>query len=372
MAVKARLTIIEADSGGHRLWYVRLLILRWLEAGGQSPVHLITSTKVPSSLEWDVHLADLQTQLEVSTPSLLPPWRSRWLVFASGTRPHRVVIPDGDRWLPAVAGLPVPPPTSILVTRPLGVARQRNALRRTGKTSAAALAGRRRDVTLFSLDLLEAPGPGSSLPDPVEISDAPDRHTSRMTLGLSDVAAVNLLIGAIDERKGVTDVINAWKQVRNPASRLALVGHVQGALAQDLRTLSMSDDRVLLVDEYVPSSQFDRWVSAADRVLALYHNEGSSGVALKSWALGVPVVAFAGSYLQQGLSGLGARVIPVSKSDTVDELKAILAAAPEPAPASAVPRNVLLRRNRAFTDSLLGFAPGDPSRSWDTRWERPR
>lgn len=359
-----RIAIIEADGGGHRLWYVKLLASAWLATSQEASVNLIVTNSVIESLEFHVHLADVREHIETTTLGFSRSWRTRWLSRAMTGHPHRLVIPDGDRWLPALALRPRLLPTSLLITRPVGLSKQRNLLRQGGKAAAASLASHRGELSIHNLEMLESPSAKfpSTVPDPVEMHWQGGRQSARAALGLSQTSTLNLLIGAIDDRKGVREVIRAWNLTRQHSEiRLAVVGQAEGLIAQQLRHLANSDPRFLFVDQYLSNEAFDQWITAADRVLTLYHNVGSSGVALKCWALDVPVVVFAGSHLDKTLNSLRAKVIPVAGNNPEAHLAAVLALPANERNRYPVGQEELQSRTNKFVEVLLGIGPESAS-----------
>lgn len=158
-------------------------------------------------------------------------------------------------------------------------------------------------------------------------------------------------------------LLSAWEVVDSPQARLALVGRLEEDIRCHVMEIAARDPRVTVVDRYVSDSEIDRWVSAADRIVALYDNVGSSGIALRAWAEGKPLLVWAGGSLQASLASLGATHRPIPQENWLAILSAELSA-PRSSDYEAAPRvsaDILRKRTRCFSQGLIGSA-GDARR----------
>jgi glycosyltransferase involved in cell wall biosynthesis len=120
---------------------------------------------------------------------------------------------------------------------------------------------------------------------------ARSRQDVRRSLGLSEDDIVTLFIGVLIPRKGIADLVTAWKTVpQNPRNKLLLLakpvdGHETALVAQ----LVKEDPRVVHIEkvlyEYVPE-----YIRASDIFLFPTHHEGFGIVVGEAMGCGLPVI----------------------------------------------------------------------------------
>ena len=137
------------------------------------------------------------------------------------------------------------------------------------------------------------------IPNPLDLSvwDGVERDAARKTLGVPATARVAVWHGQVQiHRKGLDDLLDAWRLVRRQLSgvdlRLVLVG--DGEDRDELRRRSTADglEGVRLVDDWVEDrSRLVALLSAADVYVFPSRHEGLPVAPAEAMACGLPVVA---------------------------------------------------------------------------------
>lgn len=115
------------------------------------------------------------------------------------------------------------------------------------------------------------------------------RAEARRQLGL-DEQPICLMIGAVQDYKGIEEAIAYWRQSR-PAALLAIVGMPSSdAYADELRRLAGDDSRICFHLNWVSDDDFGLWLAAANCVLFNYRRVLTSGGATAARSAGVPIL----------------------------------------------------------------------------------
>lgn len=162
-------------------------------------------------------------------------------------------------------------------------------------------------TTLFCLDPIAVPALKQRqarpkivhLPDPVEyVPPQPQDHTLRQELGIEADRTVFLLFGAIDERKGIYQVLDAIERLSPDWTRhlcLLMVGEskIQQQLETRITEVTTSQP-VQIIRNYQFVSEEEVWTHfrISDVVLATYQKHvGMSGILLLAAATQKPVLS---------------------------------------------------------------------------------
>jgi glycosyltransferase involved in cell wall biosynthesis len=126
----------------------------------------------------------------------------------------------------------------------------------------------------------------------LEAREPVGRDTSRARIGLSNTSErLFLVIGMLGPGKHVDTIVRAWLSRPPDGGVLLLVGETESMTAEWLRdSLGASGSSIRWVNRRVSDEEFDDYIEAADFVFALYRYSASSGVVLRSLALGTPVL----------------------------------------------------------------------------------
>jgi hypothetical protein len=323
-------SIIETLGSGHRLWYVSLLLHEATNRGEE--VTVFTRPDIPDTEAWKVHMG------EDSRASIVRTARTSTGVLreAAMEKTSRVIIPDGDRWLTSLAIYSLRYGRSLrgalIIMRPRPDGTVRGYLRHMGKALFRKL------VTLLHpdlrlLDLIPVtkgePGPYEVLDPVVHQRPSMDRTTWLNSHGLDPRHRWLVVLGDVSRRKCVIELAEAVFAIGSTSNwALATVGRTGLDIAGDLQAIEDdSEGRVVSLDGYVSDNGFDAWISHADAVAVVHRNEGSSGVLLKAWLAGSPVVVGGNDSLVRTARLLGVNGVVINDIQP-QALKAALDALP--------------------------------------------
>jgi glycosyltransferase involved in cell wall biosynthesis len=113
-----------------------------------------------------------------------------------------------------------------------------------------------------------------------------DRRQARVELGLPVDGKLIVCVGRLERTKGVIDLLNAFKNLPDPALTLALVG--DGAARGECE--AQAGARVRVVGAR-PLAEIPLWMAASDVIALPSWNEGTPNVLLEALACGRPAVA---------------------------------------------------------------------------------
>lgn len=321
--------IAEPQSSGHRLRYVGYLLP---EAFGRG--HTVTLVTTPDAIRSDayaefiaphhgaglvVKLLSYKTRQRVPIPGYDQYRRYRWFKKAicelSG-KPDidLVLIPylgyidklaailgppfGGRRWGGIVMNESFHHATLALRPKPpiLATLRERLFFRLVNNSALVSLMT--LDDTLF--EYVRGRGPTcaklSSVVDPADLPEKVDRVVACNDLGLSERCFNLLVYGAIDHRKGIKQLLDAFFNNHDMPSSLCII--VAGACDAPTRGMLMRaieserGKQVKVFDRFITVEEEKRLFSASDAVWIGYvEHYGSSGVVQQAAAAGLPIVA---------------------------------------------------------------------------------
>lgn len=136
---------------------------------------------------------------------------------------------------------------------------------------------------------------GLVMPDPVEPLHVSSRLAARHLWGLDPEDRVLGTMGALDVRKGVHLLVEAFvRTAPRPGERLLLAGKVDGAVKAVLEkhAASVRSGRIVVIDRWLSQEELDAAIGAVDWVTATYPRHiGSASLVLRAAAAGRRVVA---------------------------------------------------------------------------------
>lgn len=110
-------------------------------------------------------------------------------------------------------------------------------------------------------------------------------------LGIKKDTFVFLHFGMINDYKGIPQLIEDFRRVKKTAT-LVIAGKVSKPLLEEqLRDLSVKDERIKLVLEFIPDEDVSGYFGAADCMVLPYKNILTSGTAALAASFGKPVIA---------------------------------------------------------------------------------
>lgn len=317
-----RLAIIEWRPGGHRLAYVRALVLA-SNSSGATPT-LVTDAAMIETPEYRTHLADLVRGGSVDV-NLAEHVASR-----NGLRRElrwrrndgwSVVLPEADRYLDLLLVAKVmrrlPRPISVIVMRPpgaMGGGARSHALRlaKAAMIRTLLLWPRTVDVHLLENPLatsVDRSWPRGLRSDRQRLDDPCLLHegVAAQPVELQSMPPTTpslAVIGSIDARKRVPEVVTSWARCERPeGSCLIVAGRQTPEVREALSGMAELLNDVVLIDRYLETAEM-KWVLEQTRgVVVLYDGAMSSGIAAAAGLFGRWLVAPRGS----GVGRLAAR-----------------------------------------------------------------
>jgi hypothetical protein len=312
--VTALLRIIEPESAGHRLRYVRLLA----EAATDRTVEWLTRSDSARSSAADVHLGALIDTGHILVRTV-DDWSSHRRVLrqaAESAGPLSVAIPDGDHWLPSLLWAVAtrrswmcraswnvlvmrPPERGLRGTSAAGLAKAAviRSLDSAARTAGAPSIGVYALVDAFGSNDKVMPGT-VAVRDPVELGAPVSQSAARVRLGLGPGVVVGLL-GSVDLRKNPRLIADACAiALTGDDDRLLVAGRLGAGVAEALSGSSLAAGRLVVRNQYLEEDELADCVAACDVMSLLYDNHASaSGLIGLAACAGVPVLVPAGTRL---------------------------------------------------------------------------
>lgn len=312
--------VFEPDPSGHRLYFVRLIAEALVSLGHD--VLLVTSRRAPSTVTWREYVEPIASSVAVVTVDLpVDPSPVRFAIeqsrclteCVSRLTPDHVYLPYGDG-LSQIAALSPSLRWALhrrATTVEALILRARFAYPADGikgrtTRAASALSVKHSPWTLVhyldplaveSAYWLNATTRGLCLmPEPVEQLEPVPREDARSALGLKRDGHWIVLAGGIDERKGASSLLKAFRQASLPGNtRLALAGKVNAELRQTIwrdHRSELANGSLVIRDRFLSSKEFWLALCAADLIALPYPSHiGSSGILARAAYLGRPVIA---------------------------------------------------------------------------------
>ncbi|MCD2187968.1 hypothetical protein [Actinomycetospora soli] len=301
---RERVAVLELDPLGHRLRYVRLLLVA--AAGSDARPLLLVPPAVRTSPEFAEHLADVPAEV-VEVPDERRA-AVRVAVETAAAVGARLVVPDGDKNVaPLLLALARtrPPAVSVLLMRTvLPGGSERTTPGMALKPPLAWLLARLPGVRVrfltdaFGVVVRRRGFPGiEPVRDPVVPDDrgAPAREPDApFRLGV---------FGVISARKNVPLLLAALEQV--PDVHLVLAGRCDPDVTAALAASGLHPDRLHVDDRLLTEAEFDAAVAGVDAVAVLHDNDAPSGIVAEAAARGVPVLGPARGWASSMITGTG-------------------------------------------------------------------
>jgi len=334
-----RVLVFEPQYVGHNLAYVRHLTSQLLDLGCE--VHLLTSRQAVESEEYALHLGTLLPHLHVTASDAYSTRQASAGVRVNGPRAALALLGSLHRGLceidPQHVYIPFGNPVSHWCGFPNSASRW---LRQRGvETELVLLFGkyayphadlRSKIKERLALAIL-ARGPWtrihhivphavevmmqygkrlsrivSLLPDPVEPAPRMDRPQARKVLKLPEEGRIASLVGLIERRKGVRELLEAFQSALprlQSNDRLLLAGkateEVRHLLSGKYAGLCESG-RVVSIDRHLSDEELWAACLASNVICTPYPNHlYSASIVIRAAKIGIPVLANAIGWMEQ-------------------------------------------------------------------------
>jgi len=117
------------------------------------------------------------------------------------------------------------------------------------------------------------------------------QREARDRLAIPQSATVFLYFGMIRRYKGVLDLVEAYRSVSIPDSRLLLAGNpVSETLHEELRDATEDDDHIIGFFEFIPDDEIQTYMNAADAVVLPFRDITTSGSTILAMSFGKALV----------------------------------------------------------------------------------
>lgn len=335
MAVSSPVAVLELDPLGHRLRYVRLLLITVPAADRL----LLVPAAVRDSPEFAEHLADVDTSIVV-----LPSARRDAVaagLAAAREAGARLVVPDGDKNVaPLLLALArtrgAHPPVSVLLMRtslPGGPERATPGM--AVKPPLAFLLARVPRVRVrfltdaFGVVVRRRGFPGiEPVRDPVTVpASRPDDALPDDARPPADRPFRLGVFGVVSARKNVPLLLESLDGL--PDVHLVVGGRcepdVRAVLDESGLDASSLAGRLHVDDRLLSEAEFDAAVAGVDAVAVLHDNDAPSGIVAEAAARGVPVLGPARGWAASMVTGTGiGEVAELSAADPAAEVRAAI------------------------------------------------
>jgi len=329
--------VVEANPRGHRLVYVGLLghelgAGRWM---------LVTSPGVEAATEYVQHVAPCAPHAVVELTGGTRTLLRAALRVAERAGAGSVVIPDADRYLPAIVTSPrlwtrsAPRVRCLVMRTPSRGSGVRGTLRVAVKVVLAYVVSRMPGVqTWFLTDAFGAVDrrplyPGlRPVPDPVRAPVPSHASPPPWTTALATVGVV----GTVASRKNVELLVEAAR--REGGTAVVLAGRLDDTLRTVWRTSPVwaemiEQGRLVVMDRYLSGPEFDAAVRALGAVAVLHDNDAPSGILGEAAARGVPAIVPEDGWLGDVARSTGAAVTTrLTEADVASALTRVREDAP--------------------------------------------
>ncbi len=296
--MSSRILIVAPDTGGHRLYYVRLLAEAALHKGHEVLLAAPLDEKFQEFAA--VHLDHIAARLSFIDHST---FSAAAITRLAVTKDADLVIhPDGDELLMQLLRTRAIEPKvrwNLLVMRPQGQPSRSPGLVRLKsvvKLMIRLAANRHPNVEIYTLGSAgERSRSRRTIPDPVTLSSSDTSvDLLRGDLKTSGDRYWFAVVGALDERKNIPMIANALVPL-GASVGLVLAGRIAPPLLVEvdraLAEATAAGVAVRRMDRLLSDEELDTTVAAADCVVLAHSNEGSSGIFGKALAAGTRVVA---------------------------------------------------------------------------------
>jgi hypothetical protein len=307
--------IIELRGGGHRPWYVRMIVEEMSHHVDADRIVVVSTADAVNTPSWTMHMGDAPVRTEIV------PGKDAVDAAIALVEHERafVVVPDGEWLVRDFAALPADTRGAVLLLRAHPQPGVAGTIRFLAKGFLLWRMRRRLPgVRVFSLEststsqhpLMARLGIGVAL-DPVEFE--PSSAAGQDFLAANGVPTdrpVALVIGDLSERKHVLEIVSAWERCGDSVV-LALVGTPSVGVRAAIERLTAAGTRDALQVRFgtVSDEEFDTWIASVDAVFTIHTNPGPSGVLLKTWAAGSTAIVDDERLVKQVCRELGVRTV---------------------------------------------------------------
>jgi hypothetical protein len=358
-----RIGIVEPNSSGHRLYYVRLLVQDAARAGNDVVVFLHRESVTTD--EYMVQLEDIAHLFSLSPlPADLQRLSLKFLQnIALDSELDLTVVPDGDyvaRSMAMSKGWRGRGQLSVLVMREK--AQPSSTFGRTAMVNGLkwvlhhwANRQQQANIVLLKTAFWDGKSRLATAQDPVTMSATTMSIAQiRQEFGLDPSRQWFSVLGVVDERKNLPLVTQSLSHLNQQSIGLLVAGRCSPTVLDSAQplidSLRSAGTPVIIIDRMLSDLELDSAVGAVNTVIMAHSNDGPSGLFGKAAAAGTRIVAAGSETLRQDLVAFP----NLGEWTKLDDLE--LAAALQRSLTDTTPRSGSSPGTESFTRSLLRLA----------------
>jgi len=149
------------------------------------------------------------------------------------------------------------------------------------------------------------------------------RSAARERLDIRSDDTLFLYFGQIRPYKGVLELISAFEKLNHSNARLLIAGKpLNGKAAAEI--LERCSGRITAVLRFIPDSEIQLYMNAADVVVLPYRDILTSGAVLSAISFGKPVIAPASGCIADTLDGNGSFLYPKTEGGLLEAMRQAL------------------------------------------------
>jgi hypothetical protein len=348
--------LLEWRHGGHRLAYVAAIARA--AAGSGRRIVLVTTSTVTASDEYRTHVASLEGLgiIDVRIENELNTWRGKLSSLRDIRRAGSgAVIPEADPLMPVllVAALSrgLPRPTVTILMRPPRWRQDGARSLVKGVLKAALITGCRLMYRSFDVQLLDDPlaeggdrvwhaplsGQALRLDDPCDLFDTSAGALPPELAILVGNDELMVVLGAIDSRKRVPLIIDAWLHSRRADNaKLVIAGRQHPDVVLRLQQADVAGNpSIMTIDRYLDNAEMGSILERSKGIFVLYDGGLSSGLLVTAASIGRWVIALQDSRTGRVAGGRGlAELCTNSVADVARAIENVLQRPESPNPVS--------------------------------------
>lgn len=148
------------------------------------------------------------------------------------------------------------------------------------------------------------------------------RSAARERLNIRSDDTLLLYFGQIRPYKGVLELINAFEKLNRSNARLLIAGKpLSGKAAAEILERCRDDGRITAVFGFIPDSEIQLYMNAADIVVLPYRDVLTSGAVLSAISFGKPVIAPASGCIADTLDCNGSFLYPKTEDGLLEAMR---------------------------------------------------
>lgn len=144
-----------------------------------------------------------------------------------------------------------------------------------------------------------------------------DRDTARKKLGITDANLIFLFLGLIRAYKGVPELIDAFKQLKQDKVYLVIAGKASQELTQQIQQQVQDCHEIKFIPGFVADEQLQIYMNACDAIVLPYRDILTSGSVILAMSFGRACVAPRKGCISEVVGDLGGFLYNPEETDSL-------------------------------------------------------